>query len=163
MALDVIVTTNRITKDPNGRDLISYFRDHTAELELETAVLYYDFPTYSDYETVSHKPDAMLVSSRHGVVAIRFIDAQEDPATIQSIDESLSQFCSILIGRLLRSPSLRRNLSNLKFDVSPILVIAKVGQQKAEPANCPVVNSFEGLKNELAVLNNAHLDSAALA
>lgn len=54
MALDVIVTTTRISKDPRGRQLVGFLREQAAALGIEDGVVYYDFPTYSDYETISH-------------------------------------------------------------------------------------------------------------
>jgi hypothetical protein len=71
MPLEVLVTTNRISRDPAGRELVSFLRNNDDRLGLTHAVLYYDFPTYSDYDTVAHKPDALLLSPVHGVVAIQ--------------------------------------------------------------------------------------------
>src|SRR5713226_7079551 len=124
MALDILITTDRISKDPIGREFIEHLERDAQGLGLDDAALYYDFPIFSDYETVSHRPDALLASRRHGVVAIRFVDGsdftQMDTAALVSVDESLGQFCSILIGRLLKSRLLRRSLSVLRFPVNPV-------------------------------------------
>src|SRR5258708_2211946 len=109
--LDVVITSDRLRQDPSGREFVEYLQTEGDRLGLGRAVLYYDFPTYSDYETVSHKPDALLLSQEHGIVAIRFVDGN-DPQQVGTerllpIDESLGQFCSILIGRLLKSRVLR--------------------------------------------------------
>src|SRR3954447_4444722 len=115
MALDVLITTNRIARDPIARELISHLESRARALGLDDGALYYDFPTYSDYETVAHKPDALLVSRRHGLLAVRFVNGadatQASAAMLAAVDESLAQFCSILIGRLLKSRSLRKGLS----------------------------------------------------
>jgi hypothetical protein len=74
MALDVLITTDRISKDPVGREFIAHVERGTQDLGLDDAVLYYDFPILSDYETVAHRPDALLASRRHGVLAVRFVD-----------------------------------------------------------------------------------------
>ena len=57
-------------------------------LHLDDAVLYYDFPTYADYETVVHKPDFLLLSRRYGVAAVRILRADE---RIHALDESLAR------------------------------------------------------------------------
>lgn len=77
MALDILITTDRISKDPIGREFIEHLERDAQGLGLDDAALYYDFPIFSDYETVPHKPDALLASRRHGVVAIRFVDGSD--------------------------------------------------------------------------------------
>src|SRR5688500_4877080 len=110
MPLDVLITTGRISQDPAGREFVDHLQARAPDLGLHDAALYYDFPTYSDYETVAHKPDVLVVSRQHGVVAVRFLRKadQTKPGEVASIDQSLAQFCSILIGRLLKSRTLRR-------------------------------------------------------
>ena len=85
MALDVLVTTDQIARDPVGRGFVEQVQRDAGTVQLDEAALYYDFPTYSDYETVAHKPDALIVSSRHGVVAIMLVDAM-DPDQVPEFD-----------------------------------------------------------------------------
>jgi hypothetical protein len=152
MALDVLVTTDRISNDPVGRDFISYLRANATELSLEDGALYYDFPTYSDYETVAHRPDLLLVSACHGLLAIRLVNGLDPTnltaAMLTPIDESLAQFCSILIGRLLKSRVLRRGLSNLLFDVTPLLFVSSARQdiELSDLENTKVVRSQMGFE-----------------
>ena len=119
MPLDIIITTDRIAKDPVGREMVQHLRENARLLHLDDAVLYYDFPTYADYETVVHKPDFLLLSRRYGIAAVRIL--RTDEQRIDALDESLGQFCSILIGRLLKSRVLRADRSHLKFKVVPVL------------------------------------------
>lgn len=160
MALDVIVTTTRISKDPKGRQLVDFLREQADALNIQTGVVYYDFPTYSDYETISHKPDALLVSAHHGIIAIRFIDDLETSKNIDLIDESLSQFCSLLIGRLLRSPTLRSGLSQLRFEVWPVLISHG---KDISVESCAIARSFDGLAKFLSELKDPKLDANALS
>jgi len=125
VSIDILVTTDRISDDPLGREFVRHIETQATALDLDDAALYYDFPTYSDYETVTHKPDALLLSPVHGIVAIRFISghqAERQPShVLTDLDESLGQFCSILIGRLLKSRTLRRDRSNLSMAVTPVI------------------------------------------
>jgi hypothetical protein len=102
MPLDVLITTDRILSDPVGRWLVNHLQSNAPRLGIDDGALYYDFPTYSDYETVTHKPDALLLSPQHGVLAIRLIEGTNathlQTPELESIDESLGQFSSILIG-----------------------------------------------------------------
>lgn len=124
MAIDVLITTDRISRDPLAREFIEYVRGNTQLLRMDGGVVYYDFPTYADYETVAHKPDVLLVSKSFGVMAVRFFDPSILPLSqtqVSDADESLGQFCSILIGRLLKSRPLRKGLSSLSFNVTPVV------------------------------------------
>jgi superfamily I DNA and RNA helicase len=155
MAIDLLVTTERIKQDPTGREFIKHIQDSAARLGLDDAVLYYDFPTYSDYETVTHKPDALLVSRRHGILAIRFIDGGDGGrynfSSLESVDESLGQFCSILIGRLLKSKALRQSRANLRFDVTPVMFFASAQRTMNLPEmDSEVVTSLAGINTLLA-------------
>lgn len=154
MAIDILVTTDRINSDPLGRDFIAYLNGHSKRLDVSNAALYYDFPTYSDYETVTYKPDALLVSPYHGVMAIRFVDgnavARMSSEAREEIDEALGQFCSILIGRFLKSKSLRRNRSALSFNVLPVIFCPNSGAQALfNEAEAEVVTSLQAFEDLL--------------
>ncbi|MDP0790017.1 hypothetical protein, partial [Klebsiella pneumoniae] len=66
-----------IDEDPQGREFIRHVEANAKKLGLENAALYYDFPTYSDYETVTHKPDALLLTKSIGIISIRFLSEQQ--------------------------------------------------------------------------------------
>src|ERR1700722_5196544 len=135
MPLDVIITTDRIRRDPVGRDPVQHLQRNAERLRIYDAVLYYDFPTYADYETVVHKPDSLLLSRRYGVIAVRIVRAGE---AIEPLDDSLGQFCSILIGRLLKSRILRADRSHLTFKVVPLLLMLGSSINQARGAESEV-------------------------
>ncbi len=144
MPLDVIITTDRIRKDPVGRELVRYLQVNARGLNLDDAVLYYDFPSYADYETVVHRPDSLLLSRVYGVFAFSIVR----DGLVETLDESLSQFCSILIGRLLKSRVLRSDRSHLTFKVVPLLLIIG-GAQTALDVESEVATSFERVGEQL--------------
>jgi hypothetical protein len=150
MALDVLVTSNRLKSDPAGRDLVQFLTDNSDRLDLEEAALYYDFPTYADYDTVTHKPDALLLSPVHGVLAIR-IGLENQRAQWAAYDESLGQFASHLIGRLLKSKILRRDRSSIRFDVVPVLYFPG-GKAPKDAPESEVATSHAGLEKVLESL-----------
>ncbi len=163
MTIDVLVTTNRIAQDPIARDFIEYLRNNSARLGLDEAAIYYDFPTYADYETVAHKPDALLVSPLHGILALKFVQSRNFEhkyfSHIADADESLGQFCSILIGRLLKSRSLRMGLSKLKFEVVPVLLAysATVVDELPVLDNCRIITALNGIDELLGELTSINL------
>jgi superfamily I DNA and RNA helicase len=151
MDIDILVTSDRINNDPLAREFISYVRSSSSELELDEAVLYYDFPSYSDYETVTHKPDALLLSKAHGIIAFRFVSASQaerlPTPKIGEVSESLNQFCSILIGRLLKSKALRRTRSSLAIEVTPVIYCdSEFAHRIFEGGECEIINSSAALK-----------------
>jgi superfamily I DNA and RNA helicase len=167
MPLDVLITTDRISHDPEGREFVELIQREAQQFGLDDAALYYDFPTYSDYETVSHKPDALIVSRSHGVVAIRFVNGadagQASSAMLATLDESLGQFCSILIGRLLKSRTLRSGLSALLFPITPVVFVAQAAGPALELDNSKFVASVSGFRTLLASLRNRPFSAEAMA
>lgn len=167
MALDILITTDRLTRDPIGRDFIDHVRGAAPRLNLNDAALYYDFPTYSDYETVVHKPDALLLSRHHGIIALRFVNGQEQGqislSALAPIDESLGQFCSILIGRLLKSRTLRKDRSTLLFPVIPLVFITAHNAIQVPDLESEHVTSFGGFDNLLRERTIASLEDVVVA
>lgn len=169
MALDILITTDRISRDPMGRELVDHVRGAAAKLHLRDGALYYDFPTYADYETVAHKPDFLLISPYHGLLAIRMIDGADSSKLsseyLDPIDDSLSQFCSILIGRLLKSRSLRKGLSRLLYNVTPVIFIKSAGavQKVPELDSATIVQSQKGFEDLLNDLRGEPLSSDVIA
>jgi superfamily I DNA and RNA helicase len=155
MSLDILVTTDRINNDPDGRGFIQYVQQHIKDLDMEKSALYYDFPTYADYETISHKPDILIASKDHGVIAIRFISDETlfngRSPDIADIDDSLGQFCSILIGRFLKSKILRSGRSKLLLDVTPLIFNFSAKNTTVE-CESDVITSYDGLAGEFSKL-----------
>ena len=163
MALDILITSTRIENDPVARRYIDFLQNDQLNIGLSSATLYYDFPTYSDYETVSHKPDILIVSPLHGVIVAHFIPAEQS-VNVQEIDSSVLQFSSIMIGRLLKSRMLRRSLSALKFGVSPLLIFPSQFGDYGDPVvESMAVESLDGLTALLRELEGERVTESELA
>jgi superfamily I DNA and RNA helicase len=109
----------------------------------------------------------LLASRRHGVLAIRFVDgsdlSQATVTTLASVDESLGQFCSILIGRLLKSRLLRRSLSALRFPVNPVVLAIPATTRPLALENSKVVSSLAGFDALLQEIASEAFEEEALA
>jgi superfamily I DNA and RNA helicase len=159
VAMEILITSDRINTDPLGRDFISHIRATAAETGLAGAVLYYDFPSYSDYDSINHKPDALILSEAHGIIAVRFMSAAQAERLplnkIREIPDSLNQFCSTLIGRLLKSKVLRRNRSSLAVEVTPVIFCDSAQAQYIfERGDCEIINSTANFRSLLEELMN---------
>jgi superfamily I DNA and RNA helicase len=130
MPLDVVVTTDRWRNDPASREFVEYVRGNQDKLGLSNSVIYYDFPAYIDYDSAASRPDILILSPKHGFVAVRFIDDslfRRSGESISEIDQSLGDFCSNLYSRLLRSRELRINQRQAIVDIYPVLFVFGLG------------------------------------
>lgn len=160
MPLDVIVTSSRFAQDPASREFLTHLRQQSGSLELDEAIAYYDFPAYLDYESNAHRADVVLLSPAHGVVAVKFVPLMQEHL-VANLDVSLSEYCSNILSRLLRSRPLRKSLSELSFSVTPVLFVANLDALPATDSE--VCTSYEGFSDILAQLSGAGLDAIRLA
>jgi superfamily I DNA and RNA helicase len=152
MSLDVLITTSRIETDHVGRTFIQFVNENQQRLGLEDAVLYYDFPSYVDYETALHKPDTVIVSPTLGIIVVNFLAGRHiDAERPEQPSEEVEEFCSLLIARLLKSKTLRVGVAGLAFNVIPLIIAldAQDAQQYASPM-CESLTSMDGFERWLA-------------
>ncbi len=164
MAVDILVTTERLQDDPLGKDLIELLKDSVSAISSSTSALYYDFPVYSDYDGADHKPDILVLTRSCGILAIRMITAtqanRDTTSSLLAVDESLNQFCSILIGRLLKSKMLRRSRSQLSFNVTPIIFCdSDLADKIFDSSDSEIISSMDSLKELIQDLEESALDS----
>ena len=166
MAVDILVTTERLQDDPLGRDLIESLKDSESVVSSSPSALYYDFPVYSDYDGADHKPDILVLSRSCGILAIRVITAyqagRDTTSSLLAVDESLNQFCSILIGRLLKSKILRKSRSQLSISVTPIIFCdSELADRIFDSSDSEVVSSMDSLKDLIENLEEETLGREA--
>lgn len=151
--MEIVVTTNRWRNDPESRELVGYLEDNSEELGLENAVLYYDFPSYADYEAAVWRPDVLLFSPNAGFIAIRNYSEtlfQRSPESILEIDLALGDFTSNLHSRLVKSRTLRKTRTSTVVEIHPILLAPNVNNIPDETLNSlesKIVHSFQALKD----------------
>ncbi|MDV7341507.1 ATP-binding domain-containing protein [Terasakiella sp. A23] len=157
---EIIIATERFAQDPDGRQFVDFINENFKELDLSNSVIYYDFPSYADYESILHKPDFMIVSPIHGIVAIRFVTQNDlfrkGANLVEEVDTSLDSFCSILIGRLLKSARLKAKRALLKFDVTPILFCDENGMDDYSP-ECEIAQSYDSFRFSLEAIDKSNL------
>lgn len=166
MAVDILVTTERLQEDPLGRDLIDSLKNSESAISSSSSALYYDFPVYSDYDGADHKPDILVLSRSCGILAIRVItEVQADrdsTSSLLAVDDSLNQFCSILIGRLLKSKILRKSRAQLSLNVTPIIFCdSNLADSIFDTSDSEVISSLDSLGDLIQNLEDDLLDSEA--
>ena len=148
MALEVVVTTNRWKNDPASRELVEFLQSKQELLGLENSILYYDFPSYSDYEAAIFRPDILLFGPKFGFVAVRFYDEglfQRSGETLEDIDLALDDFVSNLHARLIKSRSLRSSRTSTIVSINSVIINLNDGSlhdAEIESLKCSSINGF---------------------
>lgn len=164
MALEIVITTERWKNDPSSRSLVDYLKDTQVKLELEDAVLYYDFPAYADYEAATTRPDILLLSPIHGFVAVRFLDHslfQRSSDDLTAIDAALGDFSSNLYSRLLRSRELRKSRNQTLIDVHPVIFVSGSNSElppSDDSVDSHICGSSEAFSDYLNSITSASLN-----
>src|SRR6185295_15058755 len=151
--MEKLISSRRYLTDHIARGLFEAFDSKEGELALTESIFYYDFPSFRDYDDDSYRPNALILSPRHGIIAFNFCDAESAKkgggSTIIAADENLSQFFSILFGRLIKSRLLRRTRNELAFQFSAMIYSPGLGNQLqgelTDRIENPICNSFEML------------------
>lgn len=160
MAIDVVVTNSKLAREPAPRAFLEYLRDNDAALSLTNAVAYYDFPSYVDYETITHRADIVILSPMHGVVCISFAPLMQEH-DLSALDMLLTDYASNLVSRLLKSRILRKSLNQLSFPVTP--VIMAVNGEAVGQLDATVCASYQGFADWLQGVSDHYLEQSALA
>jgi superfamily I DNA and RNA helicase len=165
--VEKILTTDRIASDPDGRSFLDHVDAEAPNAGIADAVVYYDFPTYADYDAEAHRPDFLLLTQSRGVIAIKFaarhLPAHEAPTHAGNLDRTLSSFSSILIGRILKSRLLRSGRSTLRFEVSPVIVWLGFSGLAPDGLESEFANSFEALFRLIADLDGRPISDQEFA
>lgn len=154
MALQIVVTTNRWKSDPSSRELIDFLQKQQTQLSLESSIVYYDFPSYADYEASTVRPDVLLFSPSVGFLAIKTVDRnlfQQSNGDVETIDSALDDFAGNLHSRLVKSRLLRTGRTQTIVPIHPILLSLENGSEIVAPSSIVV----DGLK-ELAAFISAN-------
>jgi superfamily I DNA and RNA helicase len=105
--MEKVVASVSLQQDAIGRELVDYPDNNQHDLLLQTAVLYYDFPIFRDYDDDIYKASILILSSYHGLIAIyqaNLTGVTDSPEYLGETDDALSQFEALLFSRLIKSP-----------------------------------------------------------
>jgi superfamily I DNA and RNA helicase len=166
--MEIVITTGRWKNDPASRSLVEYLRDNQTEFGLEEAILYYDFPAYADYETTLIRPDVLLLSPKHGFLAVRYFEQtlfKRSRETLSEIDSALADFTSNLYSRLLRSRELRVSRTQTVIDVHTAIFVSSYEGGVLDETNIEskVCRSLEAISQYLQSIARTALSSQIIA
>jgi len=122
--MEVYTTGKHLASDVVSSTLIHYLEEHEKKLNLNEAQIYYDFPLYKDFDGEVVISKVLIVSRRHGVIAIGTLDAVNNQSLLEELKEVESneeQVFSFLYSRLIRNKNLRKTKTELMFPTDVIL------------------------------------------
>ncbi|MGO9632996.1 MAG: DEAD/DEAH box helicase [Steroidobacteraceae bacterium] len=100
--------------DPLARTILDNLKDREADLGLQRAYIFFDFPLYRDDERLV-ECQFLLVSENYGIVLAGVSGAQRDAAAqIKAAETALDAAYSQLMSRLIKNPALRQGRATLK-------------------------------------------------
>ena len=155
--MEIIVTTNRWKSDPNSRQLVEYLQENEDTLLLHDAIIYYDFPSYADYDSSTFRPDVLIFSPTHGFIAIRFLDStlfQRSTESLFDLDAALDEFVGNLHSRLVKSRILRIGRTGSIVEInSAILSLDARADSNTDEIVSKVCDSLSGFGEYLKSIN----------
>lgn len=152
--MEKVVSTTRLKHDFHARGVIDYLSSKTEELNLQSSVLYYDFPLFRDYEETLFQPSLLLLDKLKGIHVIRIVSTA---CEVIHEDELLGEFHSLLYAKLLNSKRLRESRSTLKISISSILYLPPGTEVIRDTLENIQVSSYLGLEKILTEANSCSL------
>jgi superfamily I DNA and RNA helicase len=154
--MEIVVTTNRWKSDPNSRQLVEHLQANAQNLSLQNAIVYYDFPSYADYEASSFRPDLLIFSPNLGFIAARFYDKtlfKRSSEGLEELDLALEDFVGNLHSRLVRSRSLRDSRTTTIVPIHSLILAFEDAPTDGELAEvesdfCSSIQSFDKFLKE---------------
>ena len=133
-------------------DILQYLEQQQAPLNLESAIIYYGFPVFKDYEDLSIKSKFVILSKYHGLILL----TPSYPHDLEEDDEHLSQLYSFIEAAMKKSKIIRINKKKLALNLDSYLFAADINPDVLGEFENEVLESLEGLRE---ILNDIELET----
>jgi len=130
---------------PNGLDseILTHLSEKSTDLNIESAIVYYGFPVFKDYEHETIKSKILILSKNHGLILLQ----TSTEATIASDDENLSQVFSFIDSAIRKSKTLRKNKKELNISLESAIFCT--GKIDADELENEAISSIQGINDYL--------------
>lgn len=120
-SMDLIVSTDKYYSDEISKELVDYL--NSEKLNLDNAVVYYEYPIYMDIEEQALSPKILLISPTIGVLVLN-CSPVSDVDDVSILDEETSQIENYLFSKFIKSKILRgKNKRELSFVLQSALYL----------------------------------------
>jgi len=164
--MEINTTGKHLKEDPAAESLLEFLRDNEADLLLSDARFYYDFPLFKDEDGAVVVTRALLVSSRHGVIAVATSNsttAVELEEEASSLGANLENVYTFLFSRLIRNPNLKSRRTQLRFPITAFIYAPFLRDVAAEGiADFPLVITYRQVEGALSGVGPSDLPEAVL-
>jgi superfamily I DNA and RNA helicase len=123
--MQTIIASPRFNSDGTSRSIVAFLQGSEFS-EDEDFLIYYDYPIYSDYDRILYKPDLCIWAKRYGFFAVRVFSSvltQFSQNAIETYDDELIEFSSLLFAKFVKSKTLRTGVQKIKFEIHPIIYL----------------------------------------
>lgn len=143
--MNLIVSTDKYYSDEISKELVDYLNNE--KIDLNNAVVYYEYPIYMDIEDQALSPKILLISPNAGVLVLNCspVSSVDD---VSILDEETSQIENYLFSKFIKSKILRgKNKRDLSFVLQSALYLPL-----AESTGYDVENAIYKEKGEVLSL-----------
>ena len=120
-SMNLIVSTDKYYSDEISKELVDYL--NSEKLNLDNAVVYYEYPIYMDIEEQALSPKILLISPTIGVLVLN-CSPVSDVDDVSILDEETSQIENYLFSKFIKSKILRgKNKRELSFVLQSALYL----------------------------------------
>lgn len=120
-SMNLIVSTDKYYSDEISKELVDYL--NSEKLNLDNAVVYYEYPIYMDIEEQALSPKILLISTTIGVLVLN-CSPVSDVDDVSILDEETSQIENYLFSKFIKSKILRgKNKRELSFVLQSALYL----------------------------------------
>src|SRR6266498_2354388 len=143
--------------DPTARSLLSYLRDHEAELSLRDALVFCEFPLFREEEELL-VAKLVLLSPLHGVLLISTADGvRNQEATKEQLEGTFNQ----VFARLVKVPRLRAGRKALAFNLDAILWLPELNAHQDRDES--IIIGFAALAAKIGDLRQPRLSTVVFS
>lgn len=120
-SMNLIVSTDKYYSDEISKELVDYL--NSEKINLDNAVVYYEYPIYMDIEEQALSPKILLISPTIGVLVLN-CSPVSDVDDVSILDEETSQIENYLFSKFIKSKILRgKNKRELSFVLQSALYL----------------------------------------
>ncbi|MFQ5979223.1 MAG: DEAD/DEAH box helicase [Candidatus Heimdallarchaeota archaeon] len=121
--MEIISSREELSENAVVNELIRALEDHERDLELLNAIVYHNFPIYTDEDSNLFAAKILLLSPNYGVVSIwtSDISSSDDIDGLKKNFQDSDDIYHLLLSRLIRNRNLRKFFPNIEQIMNSII------------------------------------------
>ena len=140
--MNLIVSTDKYYSDEISKELVDYLNNE--KIDLNNAVVYYEYPIYMDIEDQALSPKILLISPNAGVLVLNCspVSSVDD---VSILDEETSQIENYLFSKFIKSKTENKkskiiSIAGFESTAKTIFIIDLINSIKTKEKNVLLIN-----------------------